>query len=78
MPDILHWIGIQAAPRKVYAALTEQRGLAGWWAKNTSASSEVGAILKFRFGDYGFNDIKVVRLVPGQQVRWRCVDGAKE
>lgn len=59
MPDILHWIGIRAAPRKVHAALTEQRGLAGWWAKSTSVSSEVGAIRKLRFGDYGFNDMDI-------------------
>jgi uncharacterized protein YndB with AHSA1/START domain len=78
MPDIVHRIGIRATPRKVYAALTEQKGLAGWWTRDTSASPQVGAILKFRFGNHGFNDMKVVRLVPGRQVHWRCVDGAKE
>ena len=78
MPNILDRIGIRAAPRKVYAALTEQRGLARWWTKNTSASPEVGTILKFRFGDHGFNDMKVFRLVPGRQVQWHYVDGAKE
>jgi uncharacterized protein YndB with AHSA1/START domain len=29
MSDIVHRIGIRATPRKVYAALTEQKGLAG-------------------------------------------------
>lgn len=28
MPDILHRIGIKSSPEKVYAALTEQEGLA--------------------------------------------------
>jgi uncharacterized protein YndB with AHSA1/START domain len=78
MPDIVHRIGIRATPRKVYAALTKQNGLAGWWTKDTQASPQVGAILKFRFGDHGSNDMKVARLVPGLQVQWRCVDGAKE
>jgi len=34
--------------------------------------------LAFRFGDKGFNDMKVVELAPGMRVKWRCVDGAKE
>lgn len=49
MPDILHRIGIRASPEKIYAALTEQAGLAGWWTKETKATPKVGAILQFRF-----------------------------
>jgi uncharacterized protein YndB with AHSA1/START domain len=71
-------IGINASPKKVYAALTEEQGLAGWWTKNASASATVGAILHFRFGDRGFNEMQVVRLVPDRRVEWRCVNGAKE
>ncbi len=78
MHDILHCIGIQATPQKVYAALSEQKGLAGWWTKDTKAEAKVGALLQFRFGNHGFNDMKVVRLVRGRQVHWHCVDGAKE
>lgn len=58
MLDILHRIGIKASSEKVYAALTEQEGLAGWWTKNTNATPKVGAILEFRFGEKGFNDMK--------------------
>ena len=78
MFDILHRIGINSTPEKVYRALSEQEGLAGWWTTNTTASPIVGAIDKFRFADRGFNDMQVVELVPGKRVRWRCVDGAKE
>jgi uncharacterized protein YndB with AHSA1/START domain len=78
MPDILHRIGIKASPEKVYAALTEQEGLAGWWTKETKATAKVGAILQFRFGDHGFNDMEVLELVPGKRVKWQCVNGAKE
>lgn len=78
MADILHRIGIKAAPEKVYAALTEQAGLAGWWTKETKASPNIGAILQFRFGDRGFNDMKVLEMVPNKRVKWQCVDGAKE
>ena len=48
MHDILHCIGIQATPQQVYAALSEQKGLAGWWTKDTKAEAKVGAILQFR------------------------------
>jgi len=78
MPDILHRIGLRATPRKVYAALTEQKELAGWWTSNTKASAKVGAVLQFRFGDRGGNDTAVVRLVPAKRIQWRCVNGAKE
>jgi uncharacterized protein YndB with AHSA1/START domain len=78
MPDILHRVGIKAAPDTVYKALTESEGLAGWWTKNTKASPAVGAVNQFRFNGCGFNDMKVVELVPGQRVKWQCVDGAKE
>jgi len=78
MPDILHRIGIKASPETVYAALTEQEGLAGWWTIETEVEPRVGAILQFRFGGRGFNDMKVLELVPGRRVKWECVDGARE
>lgn len=78
MPHILHRIVIHASPERVYQALSEQRGLAGWWTTNTTASPEVGAINHFRFDDRGFNDMKVLESIPSRLVRWECVDGAKE
>jgi uncharacterized protein YndB with AHSA1/START domain len=78
MFDILHRVGIKTTPHKVFGVLTEEKGLAGWWAKSVTASPVVGAVNKFRFGDRGFNDMKVMELVPGKRVRWQCVDGAPE
>ena len=78
MPDILHRVGIKAPSEKVYAALSEEKGLAGWWTKNVKASPTVGAVNQFRFGDRGFNDMQVAELIPGKRVKWQCVDGANE
>jgi uncharacterized protein YndB with AHSA1/START domain len=78
MAEILHRVGIRAPARKVYAALSEEKGLGGWWTKNVKASPEVGTIAQFRFNDRGFNDMKVLELSPGKRVRWQCVDGAPE
>jgi uncharacterized protein YndB with AHSA1/START domain len=78
MPDIVQRLGIRPTPWKVYTALTEQKGLAGWWTSNTNASPKVGALLQCRVGDHGGNDMTVVRLVPDKRIQWRCVNGAKE
>jgi uncharacterized protein YndB with AHSA1/START domain len=78
MFDILHRVGIRSSPEKVFAALAEESGLAGWWTKDVKAAPSVGAINQFRFGDKGFNAMKVLELWPGQRVKWLCVDGAKE
>ena len=78
MPDILHRVGIEAPVEKVFEALSEQAGLAAWWTTEVNASSHLGAINHFRFGDKGFNAMKVIELLPGKRIKWLCVDGAKE
>ena len=78
MPDILHRVGINAPAQKVYAALSEDHGLAGWWTQDTRASPSVGAINRFRFGDEGYNAMEVTELIPGQRVKWKCVEGGTE
>jgi uncharacterized protein YndB with AHSA1/START domain len=78
MFDILHRVGIKSSSDKVFEALTQEKSLSGWWSKNVTASPVVGAVDKFRFGDRGFNDMKIMELVPGKRVRWQCVDGAPE
>ncbi len=78
MPDILHRVGIRAPAQQVFAVLSEQNGLAGWWTRNVAAAPVVGSVNRFRFGDKGFNDMKVIELSPGKRVKWLCVDGAAE
>ena len=31
MPDIIHFLTIEASPAAVYKAITEQAGIQGWW-----------------------------------------------
>jgi uncharacterized protein YndB with AHSA1/START domain len=78
MYDILHRVGIKAAPRDVYDALTTPKGLAGWWTTTTDGDSKVGGILQFRFGDRGGFDMRVLDLVPARQVLWQVVDGPQD
>mgnify|MGYP001045212885 CR=1 FL=1 len=64
MVDILHKVGIKSPnPNATYKALTAPADLAAWWTSNTKGDGQVGGVLKFRFGDLGFFDMKVT---PGQ------------
>lgn len=74
MADIPHLVNIAAPPEKVFAALTEQSGLTGWWTEDVEAEPRVGSIAKFRFGDNGGSDMAIAALEPHRLVRWRCVD----
>src|SRR5580765_3201602 len=73
MADILHLVNIAASPDKVFAALTEQRGLAGWWTEDVKAEPRVGSVAQFRFGDNGGSDMAIVALEPHPLLRWRRV-----
>jgi uncharacterized protein YndB with AHSA1/START domain len=77
MPDILHRVGMQAGAAKVYEALATTEGLARWWAVDTTGSTAVGGVVKFRFAEGGC-DMKVVASKPGALVEWECVDGPPE
>jgi hypothetical protein len=78
MPDILHKVGIKSSsPDNVYQVLTTVYGLSGGWTSDTQGERKVGGVLRFRFGDGGF-DIKVLELKPGQRVLWRVADGPEE
>ena len=78
MPDILHKVGIKSSSRAdVYRALTAIEGLSAWWTTTTEGESIVGGVLRFRFGNGGF-DMKVLELDPTRRVAWRVVDGPEE
>jgi uncharacterized protein YndB with AHSA1/START domain len=77
MVDILHKVGVVAAPDAVYDALTAREGLAGWWTNDTQGEGEVGGVLKFRFDAGGF-DMVVLDKQPAERVLWQVVDGPEE
>jgi uncharacterized protein YndB with AHSA1/START domain len=78
MPDILHKVGIRSSSQAdVYTALTTIEGLSAWWTTTTAGESTVGGVLRFRFGNGGF-DMKVLELDPARRVVWLVVDGPEE
>jgi uncharacterized protein YndB with AHSA1/START domain len=73
MPDILHRVGIDAKPERVYETLTTLDGLRSWWVSTTAGDPRQGETI-----DFGFCKMKVVNAVPGKGVEWRCVEGPDE
>jgi len=74
MPDILHWISVEAPPQRVFEAVTTESGLGSWWTADVEAEPEEGSVAVF-----GFNDRAVVfrmridELRPPELVRWTCL-----
>lgn len=75
MPDILHKVGVKASPDGAFQALATREGLSGWWTDDTQGDFNVGGVIKFRFGERGRIDMKVVELDPGKHVCWQVADG---
>jgi hypothetical protein len=73
MPNILHRVGIDARPERVFEALTTIEGLRGWWVSETTGNAGIGGTI-----DFGFCQMQVVEAAPSQRVLWRCVGGPPE
>ncbi|WP_109435077.1 SRPBCC domain-containing protein [Aquimarina sp. AU119] len=78
MANIRHNLTITASTKQVYDAITLENGLKGWWTQEATAKPEEGNINHFKFGDEYFNEMKILKLNPPNQVHWECVDGDKE
>jgi uncharacterized protein YndB with AHSA1/START domain len=83
MADIIHRVGIQAPPSKVYAAVTTLEGIAGWWTRETTGQSKSGETIKVQFRhpdgrERGKMTFELSKLDPDREVRWRFVAGPEE
>lgn len=75
MPDIMHQISFEAAPEKVFAALTTTEGVRVWWTADADLDGEVGGGGAFRFyGGSKVTRIHIDELVPPRRVAWTVVD----
>ena len=73
MPDILHRVGVNAKPDKVFAMLSTIGGLRGWWVSTTTGNASKGGLI-----DFGFCDMQVVAAESNKFVHWRCMRGPDE
>ena len=51
MAEIRHYLLIHAAVEKVYLAISEQSGLAGWWTDDVVAEPKINSIAEFNFDE---------------------------
>jgi uncharacterized protein YndB with AHSA1/START domain len=73
MPDILHRVGIDATPQKVFEALGTIEGLRHWWIAETTGDAKLGGLINF-----GFCEMKVLESRPNDLMHWKCVRGPAE
>ena len=83
MAEFFHLVGIEAPPERVFAALTEEAGLAGWWTRDTTVNgdgtgnSAVGDTIVFRFGNHS-DEMEIVELEPNRRVAWKVLGGTED
>jgi hypothetical protein len=71
-------VGIESSTTEAaYTALTNCEELSGWWTHDTQGENKVGGVLRFRFGNGGF-DMQVLELQPPSHVLWQVIDGPPE
>ena len=78
MARIKHYLKINAPADKVYRALTEQQGLAGWWTTEAIAQPVVGSVAEFKFGSRYHDKMRILVLNKNRIVKWECFEGDKE
>jgi len=76
MADILHAVGIGAAPEDVYKALTEESEVRAWWSEHSDFEPTVGSLASVSF----YNNmvtfkLRVTELAPAQKVVWSVEGG---
>jgi uncharacterized protein YndB with AHSA1/START domain len=79
MADILHRIGIDSTPEKVYSAITSKNGLRSWWTVDVDGESRECSVLIFGF----YNRTVVFRmhvdeLIPNESINWTCLGDPPE
>lgn len=72
MAAIVEEFTIEAAPRRVWDALTKSDELGHWWTNDLNVIAEVGSLAEFRFGERGDFVVRfeVAELAQDEKVRW--------
>ncbi len=67
-------ITIDAPPSTVYEAIATGDGVRSWWTEDARIAEEVGGVSRLNFDSEHWTEMRVDRLVPGEEVEWACVD----
>jgi uncharacterized protein YndB with AHSA1/START domain len=75
MAKISHKITVQAAPDRVFKALSTEEGLTGWYTPRLEGGVGEGRDAVFKFTGQDPFRWRFVELTPDSRVRWECVEG---
>jgi uncharacterized protein YndB with AHSA1/START domain len=71
MAAIVKELTIEAAPQRVWGALTQPEEITHWWASEAQVKPEVGSLGEFRFRPpAGALQFEVAELDQNEKVRW--------
>ena len=71
MTAIVEELTIEAAPQRVWGAITQQDEIVQWWAYEARVKPEVGSLAEFRFRQGAFvMQFEVAELDAGENVHW--------
>jgi uncharacterized protein YndB with AHSA1/START domain len=71
MPDIMHLLRIDAAPDRVYRAITTAEDVRNWWTRDCDLDEAVSGAGVFRFYDNRVvTNVRIDALRPPSHVRW--------
>jgi uncharacterized protein YndB with AHSA1/START domain len=71
MSAIVEELTIEAAPQRVWGAITQQDEIVQWWAYKARVKPEVGSLGEFSFRQGAFvMQFEVAELVQDEKVRW--------
>ena len=75
MANIVHHLGINVVPSRLYEALTTKKGLASWLVAGINKSTyQEGDLVTFQFSEGCYSLMNIQKLVPNKLVEWKCVD----
>ena len=75
MAKVKHRVGIEGSIESIYACLTTNDGLAGWWATSASGLAYAGSIIELEFSELAVLCFKYERTVVNEIVYLTCVSG---
>ena len=71
MSAIVEELTIEAAPQRVWGAITQQDEIVQWWSDDARVKPEVGSLGEFRFRPpAGVLQFEVAELNEGSKVHW--------
>jgi uncharacterized protein YndB with AHSA1/START domain len=73
--ELIHRIGIEASPEKIYQAITTEDGIRAWWTTDVKMDNHAGGRAIFAFQNHSIIfQMRIEQLTPPSLVLWKCVD----